>query len=76
VESHQQQIATTSRQTRRRLMELVEERVWAECIGMSADCRYVRELEEEIAGHRAALLGARVTEIATLHGLINGRNFG
>jgi hypothetical protein len=34
------------------------------------------DLEEEILAYRAALVGARVTDVAVLHGMLHGRNLG
>ncbi len=66
----------SSSEIRARLMELAEERVQAEYMGLSADGAYMADLEEEILTHRAALVGAAVTELAVLYGLLYGRNLG
>lgn len=48
----------------------------AESAGLTECVDYMRDLEEEINGCRAALVGARVTEIAIarseLYGILNG----
>jgi hypothetical protein len=61
---------------RAHLMELARERLEAECHGPSANWAYMADLEEEILTYRAALVGARVTDIAVLHGMLHGRNLG
>jgi hypothetical protein len=61
---------------RAHLLQLAQERLEAECAGLSADPGYMADLEEEIAAYRAALVGAAVTEIAVLRGQLFGREFG
>ena len=61
---------------RARLMELAQERLQAECMGLSADGAYMADLEEEVLTYRAALVGAAVTELAVLRGQLYGRNLG
>ena len=43
---------------------------------MRADGAYMNDLEDEIAVYRRALVGASVTEIAVLRGLLFGRDQG
>jgi hypothetical protein len=61
---------------RARLLELAEERIAAERYGLTADPEYMADLESEVVEYRSALVGALVTEIATLHGELFGRNVG
>jgi hypothetical protein len=61
---------------RAHLLELADERLVAEVLGMRADGAYITDLEEEIAVYRHALLGASVTEIAVLRGVLFGRDYG
>jgi hypothetical protein len=58
------------------LQELARERVAAEAAGLTADPAYMAHLEAEVLEYRSALTGTVVTEIATLHGELFGRNFG
>jgi hypothetical protein len=61
---------------RAHLLELADERLAAEALGMRANGRYMTDLEEEIATYRQALVGASVTEIAVLRGVLFGRDHG
>jgi hypothetical protein len=61
---------------RAHLLELADERLVAEALGMRADGAYMTDLEDEIAAYRHALLGASVTEIAVLRGVLFGRDYG
>jgi hypothetical protein len=61
---------------RAHLLELADERLVAEGLGMRADGAYMTDLEDEIAAYRHALLGASVTEIAVLRGVLFGRDYG
>ena len=61
---------------RARLMELAQERLQAEWMGLNSDGAYMADLEQEILTHRAALIGAAVTELAVLRGQLYGRNIG
>jgi hypothetical protein len=61
---------------RARLRDLAEERLEAERAGLTADPAYMADLDDEIACYRAALVGAAVTEIAVLRGVLFGREFG
>jgi hypothetical protein len=61
---------------RAHLLSLAHERVAAEALGLRADGAYMTDLNEEIATCRRALVGASVTEIAVLRGLLFGRDQG
>jgi hypothetical protein len=61
---------------RAHLRELAQERHAAETLGMRAGGAYMTDLEEEIATYRHALIGASVTEIAVLRGVLFGRDHG
>jgi hypothetical protein len=61
---------------RAHLLMLAEERRAAEVRGMRADGAYMTDLEQEIAAYRHALVGASVTEIAVLRGVLFGRDQG
>ena len=61
---------------RAHLLELAHERLAAEAFGMRAGGAYMTDLDEEIALYRHALIGASVTEIAVLCGVLFGRNQG
>jgi hypothetical protein len=61
---------------RAHLQELSRERAAAEAVGLNADPAYMAHLEAEVLEYRTALTGTVVTEIATLHGELFGRNFG
>jgi hypothetical protein len=61
---------------RARLHELAEERIAAEHAGLTADAAYMADLDTEIRQYQTALVGTLVTEIATLHGQLSGRNYG
>lgn len=58
---------------RLRVLEL--ERLEAQEIGLT-DEEYQRDLEDEMAGCRAAYVGAAVTEIAVLRAELSGRQLG
>jgi hypothetical protein len=66
----------SSTEIRAHLMELTRERLEAESHGLSANRAYMADLDEEILIYRAALGGARVTDVAVLYGLLHGRNLG
>lgn len=55
------------------LRDLYLERAFAELHGLSEDPAYMADLCDEIATCRSALVGAAVTEIATLRGQLGGR---
>jgi hypothetical protein len=61
---------------RAHLVDLAHERRAAEALGMRAGGAYMTDLEEEIAAYRHALIGASVTEIAVLCGVLFGRGQG
>lgn len=61
---------------RTHLVELANERMAAEALGLRADGAYMTDLQQEIATYRRALVGASVTEIAVLRGLLFGRDQG
>jgi hypothetical protein len=61
---------------RAHLLALTEERRAAELRGLRADGAYMTDLEQEIATYRNALVGASVTEIAVLRGVLFGRDQG
>jgi hypothetical protein len=56
-----------------RLRLLYVERALAESEGLTANRRYMDDLEQEISGCRDAYIGAAVTEIAVLRGELGGR---
>jgi hypothetical protein len=66
----------TPTEIRARLMELAQERLQAQRTGLDSNGLYMADLEQEIRGHRAALTGAAVTELAVLRGQLYGRNHG
>jgi hypothetical protein len=66
----------SSTEIRARLMDLARERLEAESQGLGANGAYMADLEEEIRAYRIALVGARVTDVAVLHGMLHGRNLG
>jgi hypothetical protein len=61
---------------RAHLHELAHERAAAEAVGLTANPAYLAGLEAEVLEYRTALIGTVVTEIATLHGELFGRNVG
>jgi len=61
---------------RAHLVELAEERVVAEALGMTSNGAYMADLEQEIAASRRAFVGASVTEIAVFRGELLGRKQG
>ena len=61
---------------RARLDRLNLEVLEAESVGLTACEPYMENLEEEICGCRAALVGASVTEIAVARGELYGPLFG
>jgi len=52
---------------------LYVERALAESAGLAANRSYMDDLELEISGCRDAYVGAAVTEIAVLRGMLSGR---
>ena len=74
VPFQERNISAAELQQRLRLLHL--ERLEAQEIGLT-DCeRYRRDLEDEMAGCRAAFVGAAVTEIAVLRADLSGRQTG
>jgi hypothetical protein len=61
---------------RAHLIALGHERLAAGALGLRADGAYMTDLEEEIAVYRRALIGASVTDIAVLRGVLFGRDQG
>jgi hypothetical protein len=61
---------------RSHLLELAQERMAAEHVGLTADPAYMADLEAEVLEYRLALVGALVTEIAVFRGELFGRNVG
>ena len=61
---------------RAHLLELADERLVAEALGMRADGASMADLEAEIAACRRALVSASVTEITVLRGMLFGRDYG
>jgi len=59
-----------------RLRLLYVERALAEIEGLGANRSYMDDLEDEISGCRDAYVGAAVTEIAVLRGVLGERRFG
>ncbi|MGH2899892.1 MAG: hypothetical protein ACRDMZ_14555 [Solirubrobacteraceae bacterium] len=55
------------------LRDLYLERAFAELRGLSEDEAYMADLRDEIATCRSALVGAAVTEIASLRGELGDR---
>ena len=66
----------SSLEIRAHLQELAQERMAAEAAGLAADADYMADLESEVIEYRRALVGAVVTEIATLRGELFGPNIG
>ncbi len=52
---------------------LYVERATAQSAGLAGNRSYMDDLELEISGYRDAYVGAAVTEIAVLRGLLGGR---
>ena len=55
------------------LNDLHHERALAQEAGLALQPAYMADLDQEIALTQAAYIGAAVTEIATLRGLLSGR---
>jgi hypothetical protein len=62
----------TATDIRIQIGRLVAERHDAVEAGLGNDASYMGDLEAELAGHRAAYVGAAVTEIATLRAQLSG----
>jgi len=69
-------IATYAPELAERLRELYVERALAAEVGLDANRRYMDDLEDEISGCRDAYVGAAVTEIAVLRGVLGARLVG
>jgi hypothetical protein len=65
-----------SLEIRAHLQELAQERMSAEAVCLTADLAYMADLESEVLEYRLALVGAVVTEIATLRGELFGPDIG
>ena len=66
-------ITTTAVEVQEHLQLLLVERALAEVEGLAA---YMADLDDEITATRNALVGAAVTDIATLRGQLSGRLHG
>ncbi len=64
------------KEIRAHLVELADERQAAEALGMRPGGAYMTDLEHEIVTYRHALIGASITEIAVLRGVLFGRDYG
>ena len=64
---------TPAPQIAEQLRLLYVERALAEVAGLANNRSYMDDLEDEISGCRDAYVGAAVTEIAVLRGLLGGR---
>lgn len=58
------------------LQELEAERILASLEGLARNPAYMADLTDEIAATRHALVGAAVTEIATLRAELSGPQYG
>jgi hypothetical protein len=63
---------TSTSELREDLQLLYIERALAESHGLTNDAAYMADLENDIAAHRNAYVGAAVTEIASLRGALSG----
>jgi hypothetical protein len=66
----------TALELRAQLVRLEAERSMALSTGLAQVHLYMTHLDEELEGTRQAYVAAAVTEIATLHGELSGRNQG
>jgi hypothetical protein len=66
-------VAAHAPQIAERLRLLYAERALAEREGLTSNPRYMEDLEQEISGCRDAYVGAAVTEIAILRGMLGDR---
>ena len=73
---HATPILPTAVEMRERLELLYLERATAGVERMTANSLYMADLEDEIATTRNAYVGAAVTEIATLRGVLSGPLYG
>lgn len=68
--------ATTAADIKLHLELLHQERLLAMETALAQDMGYMADLELEILTTRHAYVGSAVTEIASLRGAVNGRQFG
>jgi hypothetical protein len=66
----------TSAHARRVLDQLLLERSTAFATGLARNAMYMDDLEADVEAARSAYVGLAVTEIATLHGELFGRQAG
>jgi hypothetical protein len=59
-----------------RVSDLEAERAAARLAGLQDNLLFMGDLDSEIAATKAAYVGAAVTEIATLRGMLSGRRHG
>ena len=64
--------APTAHNILEQLRELYLERALAEVNGLDSDRPYMADLQRDIVDHRRAVVGAAVTEIATLRAELSG----
>jgi len=67
------QLTTYAPEIAERLRLLYVERALAETAGLQDNRSYMDDLEDEISGCRDAYVGAAVTEIAVLRGVLGAR---
>lgn len=67
---------TTAADLKQHLAVLHQERLLAMQTTLADDLAYMSDLELEIFTTRHAYIGSAVTEIASLRGVVDGRNFG
>ena len=67
------QTTPTATEVQEQLRLLYLERRLASIEGLDTDPAYLADLEQDIDAHRAAYVGAAVTEIASLRGALSGR---
>jgi hypothetical protein len=66
----------TAIDVKRRLALLFEERGLARAAGLGEDPAYMADLEDEIRTTSAAWVGAALTEIASMRGMLSGPQVG
>ena len=64
---------STATDLQHELRTLLLERELAAVEGIDGNATYMADLEQDIAAHRAAYVGAAVTEIASLRAEMSGR---
>jgi hypothetical protein len=72
----QRSLARGTAELRVRLAELAEERILARECGLANDLAYIRDLQLEVDGTRAAYAGAVVLQVALFRAELDGRNQG